>query len=239
MWFADDASAPTCIVDVLVEKDTQRLHHGSWGASAATAVGVILCAITAASESPTRLRFAALERSLVDPLAAALSEQRPPLRLDSHARCGLYMRSAGSPLPPPSPPPPGTKLRALRASDAPTLDSHWTYASATSLPMITAMVAAGGPGNVGVESADGELIGWIARYADGALGMLYVRDPFRRCGIASTLVAAAARALDEAGLPCFGYIVDGNVASEALFARLGWRRAADADWVSFVRAGEG
>jgi GNAT superfamily N-acetyltransferase len=74
----------------------------------------------------------------------------------------------------------------------------------------------------------------IVRYADGALGMLFVEERFRGLGLAKVLVAEGSRALDDAGLPCFAFIVEGNAASEAVFLKLGWQRVADADWVSFV-----
>ena len=64
--------------------------------------------------------------------------------------------------------------------------------------------------------------------------MLFVEERFRGLGLAKVLVAEGSRALDDAGLPSFAYIVDGNAASEAVFTRLGWRRVANADWVSFV-----
>lgn len=227
---------PTSIAEVLVEPACMRVHHGSWG-STATAIGVLLCAVTTAmgeSSNPQTVRFSALERSLVEPLASALSAQAQPLCLESQSRCGLYMRPDGAPMPPPAPLPQGAKLRPLRASDAPTLDARWTYRSATSLPMVASMLESGDPGNVGIELEDGSLAGWVARYTDGALGMLYVEEAHRRRGLARALVMAAARALDSAGLPCFAYIVDGNEASESVFQRLGWRRVADADWLTFV-----
>ena len=69
--------------------------------------------------------------------------------------------------------------------------------------------------------------------------MLHVEPEHRRRGIASQLVGQAARDLVQARRACFAYIVDGNVASQRVFSQLGWRRAADADWVGFGAAGGG
>ena len=89
-----------------------------------------------------------------------------------------------------------------------------------------------GLGCVGVES-EGELHGWVLRYLDGPLGMLWVEEAHRRRGLARRLIVRARADLEAAGRPCFCYIVDGNAASETLFEGAGWARVADADWVGF------
>ena len=136
-----------------------------------------------------------------------------------------------------APPASGYSLRWLCERDAPLVNERWTYKSERSLPLVRSMIA-GGRACVGVEDGEGVLCGWILRYLDGALGMLYVEEGHRRRGLARALLARAMADLDgdagDAGAaPSFAYIVDGNTASERCFESLGWRRVASADWVGF------
>ena len=103
--------------------------------------------------------------------------------------------------------------------------------------MIRCMVDADSPRCLAADEGEGShLQGWILRYKYGALGMLHVEPECRRRGIASHLVGQATSDLAQSAYACFAYIVDGNLASERVFGRLGWRRAADADWVGFAAA---
>ena len=234
-WHVDDLDVPSCLLHVLPSDDgrSSRVQLGFAGSS--TSAALTLCLAAVASVQTANVTFAAVDRQLVAPLQAALASGNPCRSMAWREQCGLYMptgssdsHDAGS-----HRLPPGATLRALRPTDAETINECWTYRSATSLPMIQSMLSGACAGCVGCE-VDGELIGWICRYLDGALGMLFVVEPFRRQGVANALVADAVRALTAArGAPAFCYIVDGNAASRALFEGQGWTRVASADWVGF------
>ena len=145
-----------------------RIHHGSWsGCNAKTALEIIVYTIglATARTMPQVIKISALEHTLVDPLAVALSRQPQPFRLQSRSCCGMYMRAAGSELPSPSLPL-GFTLRRLKATDAATLDARWQYRSATSLDMVTAMLQSEQPGNIGIEDENGELAGCASVHLD-------------------------------------------------------------------------
>ena len=231
-WTTDALDAPSCVAHALLsDSGSLRVQVGAWGTSSAAVALCVAAACTALDVSGTNVTIAALDRKLVEPLEAALDA-----KLQWRERCGLYMLGSSA-LPTARDPPTGAVLRALRRSDAETLDARWAYRSATSVDTIVKMIGGHEPrlGCIGCVM-DGELVGWIARYADGALGMLYVEECARRRGVGALLVSAAARDLQLQDEPCFCYIVDGNDASRGLFEAQGWERVADADWVGFSRA---
>ena len=118
----------------------------------------------------------------------------------------------------------GAILRQLRPSDAALVDSKWPHRSDTSIKMITRRIATQDPCCLGVEQPDGELCAFILRYEDGSLGMLHVDEAYRRSGYGSRLLMEATRLLEERGEPRVAYIVDGNGASQGLFAKQRWVR---------------
>jgi len=98
-----------------------------------------------------------------------------------------------------------------------------------------------------------ELVGWILSYDDGAIGMLYIKEQFRRQGLAKTVVKLLLRKklnileqqqqqqqlqqqqlLHVKGIDYdYCYIVNGNEASENLFKSLGFQRVSDCAWKGF------
>jgi DTW domain-containing protein YfiP/ribosomal protein S18 acetylase RimI-like enzyme len=117
----------------------------------------------------------------------------------------------------------GAILRQLRPSDASSVDSKWLNRSDKSLSMITRRLETQDPCCLGLER-DGELCAFILRYEDGSLGMLHVEEAYRRSGYGTRLLVEATRLLEERGEPRVAYIVDGNGASEGLFAKQRWIR---------------
>jgi DTW domain-containing protein YfiP/ribosomal protein S18 acetylase RimI-like enzyme len=117
-----------------------------------------------------------------------------------------------------------TMLRQLRPSDASSVDSKWPHRSDTSLKMITRRIETKDPCCLGLEQQDGELCAFILRYEDGSLGMLHVDEAYRKSGHGTRLLVEATRLLEERGEPRVAYIVDGNGASQGLFAKQGWIR---------------
>lgn len=119
----------------------------------------------------------------------------------------------------------GIVLRSLNASDAALVDSWWQYRSAKSAAMVTRQVEMDqGVACLGIE-VNGNLVACILRYQGGALGMLHVKEEYRRRGYATILLQEATRALEQRGEERVAFVVDGNKASEALFTKLGWQRA--------------
>jgi DTW domain-containing protein YfiP/ribosomal protein S18 acetylase RimI-like enzyme len=117
----------------------------------------------------------------------------------------------------------GAILRQLHPLDASWVDSKWPYRSDKSLKMITRRIETQDPCCLGLER-DGELCAFILRYEDGSLGMLHVEEAYRRSGYGTRLLVEATRLLEERGEPRVAYIVDGNGASEGLFAKQSWIR---------------
>jgi len=243
-WYADDADEPTALVHreplPLAGRESEdgiRIQLGSWG-EPERAVRVAAEAVdSAASMAQGRVMFAALDRALLPPLTSALAELPLPRVPTWQSKCGLYRPSATAAAARELELPSGVALRPLRGSDARLVDSRWTYRSARSAAMVRrSLTAARGLGCIGIadEGGAGELRGWIVRYSDGPLGMLWVEEAYRRRGYAAALIAAAERDLRAAGEPLFCYIVDENDASIRQFSRAGWERVADADWVGFA-----
>lgn len=119
----------------------------------------------------------------------------------------------------------GAILRSLETDDATLVDSWWDYQSAKSRSLVSRRIDIdGGVACLGIE-VDGTLVACILRYEGGALGMLHVKEEYRRRGYAQTLLEEATRTVQARGEECIAFIVDGNNASEALFTKLGWVRA--------------
>ena len=116
----------------------------------------------------------------------------------------------------------GATLRPLNSADASFVNSRWPHRSAKSLAMIEHLLTS--DCCFGIKHRDG-LCACILRYHNGSLGMLHVDEAFRRRGFATALVSEAARVVQSRGKPLVAFIEDGNCASEALFAKLGWVRA--------------
>ena len=122
--------------------------------------------------------------------------------------------------------PDGAILRSLEPTDAPLVDSWWEYKSAKSLPLVMRRIALDrGVACLGIEiPEDGSLVACIMRYDGGILGMLHVEEAYRRRGYGSALLRQATKALQERNEERVAFIVDGNHASEAVFASVGWER---------------
>lgn len=118
----------------------------------------------------------------------------------------------------------GAIVRPLRISDAETINSWWEYRDKKSVALIQRRIQLdGGQVCLGVE-LNGQLVASIVRYEGGALGMLHCDAAHRRKGYASELLSRATKVIKERNEECVAFIVDGNSASEALFAKQGWVR---------------
>lgn len=223
--FADSAISPTC----LCHASGGRLAFARLSSSAAGVTGadVAVCAAAIAADAaagPARryLPPTYLQAAFVAPVSEALA---PGSSLVTGNPMGMFVQGdpcGGSSAE--APPLPGEcALRRLEATDAPRIN-------AASGAGPNRMVAAG-LGCWGVEErASGELLGWLVRGADGALGMLHVDAAHRRRGLATAIVHAASTELRAAGELCFAYVRDDNRASRAVFGKLGYARVGDVRW---------
>ena len=144
--------------------------------------------------------------------------------------------------------PKGYTIRSLKSgtTDATYVNSIWPYSTNTkSLVMIEKQITAdnvnatkyynGSATCLGIEYVTNdnndesnkreELVACIIRHRNGSLGILHVDTKHRQLGLGNALLQTATRALLDRNEKVFAYIVDGNKASEALFSKLGWRKA--------------
>lgn len=128
--------------------------------------------------------------------------------------------------------PEGYAIRPLVESDAAYVDSRWPFRSGKSLVMIERQILADGLNTtkygsstcLGIAFEDG-LVACVIRHRNGSLGILHVDEDHRRMGLGEALLDAATGALLARNESPFAFIVDGNGASEALFAKAGWAKA--------------
>ncbi|KAL6748863.1 hypothetical protein V8C86DRAFT_2867606 [Haematococcus lacustris] len=84
----------------------------------------------------------------------------------------------------------------------------------------------------------GQPVAWALQYNDGSLGMAHCLPAFRRHGLMSLCMADLVDKVLQAGQlqDCvFGYVVDGNAASEAMMRSLGFRCTGRAHWLHFCK----
>ena len=124
----------------------------------------------------------------------------------------------------------GAIIRPLQLADAPQLDAWWEHKSSNSLQMVARCIGSDCNANVGaclgVYGPDGyTLRGGIVRYEGGAVGMLHVDSQYRRRGYGEALLSEATNAIETVDVSeCVAYIMEGNVASEKTFQKVGWVR---------------
>jgi len=125
----------------------------------------------------------------------------------------------------------GAIIRPLQIADAPQLDAWWDHKSPTSLQMVVRCISSDRNANVGAclgiyEPGGRKLRAGIVRYEGGAVGMLHVDPQHRRRGYGKALLSEATKAIEKAAGTgeCVAFIMEGNVASEKTFQKVGWVR---------------
>lgn len=77
---------------------------------------------------------------------------------------------------------------------------------------------------------DGRQIGFIGTHKEGAMGMLYVEEEYRRKGVGRALLSYNINRLLEQGRTPYGHVMEGNSASERLLEGLGLYKAGQPVW---------
>ena len=77
---------------------------------------------------------------------------------------------------------------------------------------------------------EGRQVGFVGTHEEGALGMLFVEEPFRGRGIGASLEAYVVNRMLEKGWTPYGHVAAGNVSSERLQERLGFFKAEKNFW---------
>ena len=118
--------------------------------------------------------------------------------------------------------------------DAKLVNSTWKYRSDESLNKILKIIEDGHP-TVGLYVND-KLVSWAVTYPDGASGMLYTLENYRRKGYANIVMQQLFyyRSISNTnyGDP-FDYIVVNNTKSENLFKKLNFKPIKKVDWVGY------
>ena len=124
----------------------------------------------------------------------------------------------------------GAVIRPLQLADAPQLDAWWDHKSSNSLQMVARCISTDCNANVGaclgVYGPNGNTLrAGIVRYEGGAVGMLHVDSQYRQRGYGEALLSEVTEAIENAGTgECVAFIMEGNVASEKTFQKVGWVR---------------
>jgi GNAT superfamily N-acetyltransferase len=72
---------------------------------------------------------------------------------------------------------------------------------------------------------ENQLVACIIRHRNGSIGILHVDEDHRGLGLGAALLREITQTLLRRKEDMFAFIVDGNKASEALFSKLGWKKA--------------
>lgn len=113
--------------------------------------------------------------------------------------------------------------------DAHLVNDNWTYGSAATFTYVEASIANFPSTCV---RFDGKPVAWAVGHDDGSFGMVYVMESHRRRGLARSCIVRMIAALRERGHPRpHVFIVNGNGASETLFARLGFTPGPEVSWI--------
>jgi GNAT superfamily N-acetyltransferase len=125
-------------------------------------------------------------------------------------------------------PPPRTPIRSLQIQDAFIVNDTWSFGSEQTLGYIEERIERGISAGIDVE---GQLVAWNVTQDDGAIGCLYVLEPYRSSGYAFDVGAAVIHELRTKGKTPFIYIVDGNTKSLNLSKKMGFELDRIVYWI--------
>lgn len=90
--------------------------------------------------------------------------------------------------------------------------------------------------NVGIFNEDNELVAWCLRYDSGSLGMLQVAEKERRKGYGSLVSKIMCKKIaKEFNSDVISSIVPGNVQSEKMFSKIGFKNVGPHCWIVAVK----
>jgi len=131
---------------------------------------------------------------------------------------------------------PPLSIDNLLTHDAGLVDRAWEHRSDKSIDYVTRQIESAP--SVCVRDAQGIPVAWAITHSDGAIGAMFVTEPWRRQGLGSVLVRALARKHVEShgGVPPFCYIQTHNHPSQKLFRSLQFRPVLDTTWDGYEPA---
>mmetsp|Transcript_33736 Transcript_33736/g.43095 ORF Transcript_33736/g.43095 Transcript_33736/m.43095 type:complete len:415 (+) Transcript_33736:61-1305(+) len=251
-WFVDRLPDPQAVI-VLDPKQGRGpgfLELATFTMSPALTASLVSAALPT---SCTSLQIAHLDSFYERELFSIL--ERKGFDFDWKEPCGFWYLPPEAPLPENLlPQNQNIELRRLQQDDVDLVNFHWTYKSDHSKAMIEDLIALYPTSGLW---RDGVLIAWMCTYHDGAIGMLYTMENYRRQGFAKHVLChliAQHRSGDilvpreeqhnqnsslsegceiERNRPIFCFIVDSNEASSQLFEQIGFSRICDASWVKY------
>ena len=119
----------------------------------------------------------------------------------------------------------GNILRPLYLSDTSLINACFERRSSKSFTKIQRQITLHPTTCLGIFQPNNNICGYILQYENGILGMLYIKEEFRRRGYGTLLVQKATDVLEGEGKECVALILDGNSVSERVFERVGWVKA--------------
>ncbi|XP_055920168.1 uncharacterized protein LOC129951846 [Eupeodes corollae] len=125
-------------------------------------------------------------------------------------------------------PPQGITLSGVRIEDVDLINYHWPHNFPGSEKFVDRLVRLSQ--NIGAYDENGNLVAWCLVLPLGGLGLLQVLDSHKRKGLGSLVVKAMAKMNAEKGLETMAPVLDGNIASQTMFERLGFRKIQEIFW---------
>ena len=76
-----------------------------------------------------------------------------------------------------------------------------------------------------------KVVAWIITHSAGDQGALHVVAPHRRQGLGTLVARARLAAEEKTGVRGHVWVMEGNVASKALWKKMGWTKGWNAHWL--------
>ncbi|XP_019559658.3 uncharacterized protein LOC109428387 [Aedes albopictus] len=125
--------------------------------------------------------------------------------------------------------PEGLELKKLGIEHAVTANEVWPWRHEGSEYFMKRLAAWNT--SIGLFNESGEMLAWSFVWPTGAIGPLEVAKNHLRKGYGTIIAKAIAKEVAKVGMNCYGTIVSGNDASEAMFSKLGFKRVEDTYYV--------
>lgn len=120
-------------------------------------------------------------------------------------------------------------LKPLSADNAEVVDNLWPNKHHGSLFLIKRLIQMNP--NIAAFDENSELMGWCLRLQSGPLGALQVQPNFKRRGIATLLIIAMCKILENMNQDTFALVNYSNIAASQMFLKLGFKQSDDTYWL--------